>query len=180
MSATMFLIGGLYASSSVSSAPGNIGRWIVIPAIYIFTILYCTSWAIGLKLSAAELQPQRTRAAATSIAHGGNWAANFLVAAVTPTLLARASCSAYFLFGACAGLTAAVGWACMPETRGKSLAEIQRVHGTAAAFEEEEQQQQRDNPTNNTMMRLSTLRQSAAAVRKRFGAGEAPVGQRVV
>lgn len=123
MTATMFLMGSLYASSSVHAGTGA-GRWVVIVCIYLFAVIYCVSWAVGIKVYAAEIQPQRTRASATSIAHGSNWLSNFLVALVTPTLLAKTSYGAYFLFGGCTLLTAAVCWVFMPETRGMSLGEI--------------------------------------------------------
>lgn len=126
ISIIMFLIGGLYAGNAVHGTFGA-GRWVVIVSIYIFAVIYCTSWAVGIKIYAAEIQPQRTRASATSLAHGSNWVANFLVALTTPILLARSSFAAYFLFGGCALLTAIVCAAFMPETKGKSLDEIDEV-----------------------------------------------------
>lgn len=123
MTATMFLMGSLYASDAVHAGEGA-GRWAVMVCIYAFAVLYCVSWAVGIKCYAAEIQPQRTRASATSIAHGSNWLSNFLVALVTPSLLARSSYGAYFLFGGCTLLTAAVCFVFMPETRGLNLDEI--------------------------------------------------------
>ncbi|KAI1645219.1 general substrate transporter [Daldinia loculata] len=126
MAITMFLMGSLYAGDAVHASTGA-GRWVVIVCIYLFAVIYALSWAVGIKIYAAEIQPQRTRASATSIAHGSNWLSNFLVALVTPTLLARTIYGAYFLFGACALLTAAVCFVFMPETRGLSLSEIDQA-----------------------------------------------------
>ncbi|KAK7910635.1 hypothetical protein PG985_013116 [Apiospora marii] len=126
MAATMFLMGALYAGDAVRPS-GGAGRWVVIVCIYLFAVLYCVSWAVGIKVYAAEIQRPATRASATSIAHGSNWLSNFLVAIVTPTLLARTSYGAYFLFGGCTLLTALVCWAFMPETRGRSLDDIDRA-----------------------------------------------------
>ena len=50
---------------------------------------------------------------------------NFLVALTTPVLLAKSSFGAYFLFGGCTLLTALVCFLFMPETKGKSLNEIE-------------------------------------------------------
>ncbi|MCJ1396068.1 hypothetical protein MMC18_008956 [Xylographa bjoerkii] len=126
LSASMFLIGGLYAGNAVHANSGA-GRWVVIATIYIFAVIYCISWAVGIKIYAAEIQPQRTRASATSLAHGSNWASNFVVALVTPMLLAKTSYGAYFLFGGCTFITALVCALFMPETRGKSLDEIEEA-----------------------------------------------------
>lgn len=123
---TMFLMGALYAGGAVHATSGA-GRWVVVVSIYVFAVIYCITWGISIKIFAAEIQPQKTRATATSIAHGTNWLANFLVALVTPTLLATTSYGAYFLFGGCATVTALVCWAYMPETRGKSLDEIEQA-----------------------------------------------------
>lgn len=122
----MFLIGGLYAGKAVHGTWGA-GRWVVIVSIYIFAVIYSVSWAVGFKIYAAEIQPQRTRASATSLAHGSNWATNFLVALTTPILLAKSSYGVYFLFGGCTVLTAIVCAVFMPETRGKSLEEVEEA-----------------------------------------------------
>ncbi|PWY86877.1 beta and beta-prime subunits of DNA dependent RNA-polymerase [Aspergillus heteromorphus CBS 117.55] len=100
LSITMFLMGALYAGKAVHSSTGA-GRWVVIVCIYIFAVIYSSSWGVGIKIYAAEIQPQRTRAAATSLAHGSNWTTNFLVALTTPVLLSKSSFGAYFLFGGC-------------------------------------------------------------------------------
>ncbi|KKK17499.1 hypothetical protein AOCH_003879 [Aspergillus ochraceoroseus] len=126
MSLTMFLMGALYAGNAVHSTTGA-GRWVVIVCIYVFAVIFSLSWAVGIKLYAAEIQPQRTRASATSLAHGSNWATNFLVALTTPILLSKSSFGAYFLFGGCSLITAVVCAMFMPETKGRSLDEIEEA-----------------------------------------------------
>lgn len=121
----MFLIGSIYAVDAVHPSTG-VGRWIVIISIYLFAAIYSISWAVSCKVYAAEIQPQRTRASATCLAHGSNWVANFFVALITPVLLANSSCAAYFLFGGCALVTAVVCLVWMPETKGKSLEEVEK------------------------------------------------------
>jgi DNA-directed RNA polymerase III subunit RPC2 len=103
----MFLRGALYAENAVHGS-SSAGRWIVIVSIYIFAVIFLLSWAVGIKIYAAEIQPQRTRASATSLAHGSNWATNFLVALTTPILLDKSSFGAYFLFGGCSLIKAVV------------------------------------------------------------------------
>ncbi|KAL3428686.1 general substrate transporter [Aspergillus tetrazonus] len=124
ISLTMFLMGALYAGNAVHGSTGA-GRWVVIVSIYIFAVIFSLSWAVGIKIYAAEIQPQRTRASATSLAHGSNWATNFMVALTTPILLDKSSFGAYFLFGGCSLITAVVCAIFMPETKGRSLDEIE-------------------------------------------------------
>lgn len=52
---------------------------------------------------------------------------NWFVAMITPILLDKSAFSAYFLFGGLALFTVAVLGACMPETRGRSLEDIQQA-----------------------------------------------------
>ena len=130
----MFLIGGLYAANTVhSSGPG---RWVVIVSIHIFAAIFCISRAVGIKIYVTESQPQRTRASATNLAHGSNWLAKFLVALTTPILLAKSSYGACFLFGGCTLLTAIVCFILMPETKGRSLDEIEEAFQRKATASE--------------------------------------------
>lgn len=124
LATTMCLVGALYAGDAVRRDSG-VGRWMVIVSIYLFAVIFSSSWAVGIRVYAAEIQPQRTRASATSLAHGSNWASNFLVALVTPILLQSSSFGAYFLFGGCSLLTVVVCMMFMPETKGRSLDEIE-------------------------------------------------------
>jgi MFS family permease len=124
MAVLMLLIGGLYAGDAVHENVGA-GRWIVIVTIYVYIIIFCISWAIHVKVFAAEIQPKRTRATATGMAYVSYSLANFLVALIVPVMLANTKFGAYFLFGGCLALTAVVCWFLMPETRGRDLDEIE-------------------------------------------------------
>ncbi|KAI4604897.1 hypothetical protein J4E83_010945 [Alternaria metachromatica] len=123
LSGTMLLIGSLYAANVVHS--NGAARWIVIVSVFVFAIGYVSTWAIVGKIYASEIQPTRTRATTNSIATGGSFLANWLVAFATPIFLARSAYGAYFLFGAIALLTLVVLATCMRETRGLSLEDIQ-------------------------------------------------------
>lgn len=126
LSATMLLIGALYAAGAVHPAAGP-ARWLVVALIYAFALTYCATWAVGIRVYAAEIQPVRTRAPATSLAQSANWLANWLVAFTTPIFLARSASGVYFLFGACSALAVLVCALAMPETKGRTLEEIDAV-----------------------------------------------------
>ena len=124
LTTTMLLIAGLYAGNAVHATYGA-GRWVVIVCIYLYAAFFATTWAVSIKVYAPEIQPQRTRAQAVSLAHGVNWVGNFLVAFVCPILLAESSYGAYFLFGGCTAVTTVVCFLFMIETKGRSLDEIE-------------------------------------------------------
>ncbi|KAF4635971.1 hypothetical protein G7Y89_g2101 [Cudoniella acicularis] len=126
LSTCMFIIGILYATSSVHAHSG-VGRWLVIILIFTFAVSYCATWGVVGKIYASEIQPAQTRAAANSAAQGLNFFTNWLVAFTTPIFLARSAFGAYFLFGGFSLLAVIVLAINMPETRGHSLESIQEA-----------------------------------------------------
>ncbi|KAI1126969.1 general substrate transporter [Nemania abortiva] len=125
LSGCMFLIGALYAAGAVH--PSGIARWVVIVSVFAFGLTYCVTWGIVGKIYASEIQPDHTRAAATCVAQGLGFFTNWLVAILAPILLSASSSAAYFLFGSLALSTVAVLALYMPETRGRTLEDIQEA-----------------------------------------------------
>lgn len=120
----MLVIGSLYASGHVHAEHG-VARWVVITSIYFYVIAFSVSWAVTIKIYITEVQPARTRAAASSLAQGANWVANSIIAFTTPIFLARSSCGAYFVFSFFAWLTVIACALYMPETRSRPLESIE-------------------------------------------------------
>ena len=93
--------------------------------------IYTGSFAIGLGpvfwLLIAEIYPLRIRGAAMSVASMANWAANFVVTVSFLTLLSAISgVGVFFLFGFLTLVALAYFWRKVPETKGRSLQEIER------------------------------------------------------
>ena len=75
----------------------------------------------------AEIYPLRIRGAAMSVASMANWAANFVVTVSFLTLLsAIGGVGVFFLFGFLTLVALAYFWRKVPETKGRSLQEIER------------------------------------------------------
>jgi len=94
-------------------------------------LIYTGSFAIGLGpvfwLLIAEIYPLKIRGAAMSVASMANWAANFIVTVSFLTLLsAIGGVGAFFLFGFLTLVALAYFWRKVPETKGRSLQEIER------------------------------------------------------
>jgi sugar porter (SP) family MFS transporter len=93
--------------------------------------IYTGSFAIGLGpvfwLLIAEIYPLKIRGAAMSVASMANWGANFLVTVSFLTLLgAIGGVGVFFLFGFLTLVALAYFWRKVPETKGRSLQEIER------------------------------------------------------
>jgi sugar porter (SP) family MFS transporter len=94
-------------------------------------LIYTGSFAISLGpvfwLLIAEIYPLRIRGAAMSIASMANWAANFVVSASFLTLLsAVGGLGVFLLFGFLTLVALAYFWRRVPETKGRSLQQIER------------------------------------------------------
>ncbi|KZT06349.1 general substrate transporter [Laetiporus sulphureus 93-53] len=120
----MLIIGSIYASHASDHAAG---RWAIIVLIYVFVVGYVATWAIVVRIIASEIQPMRTRAAATSLGQCANWVVNWIIAFTTPAFLAKTSSGPYLLFGSCSLLTTVICLAFQPETKGASLEEVDKV-----------------------------------------------------
>ncbi|OZJ04410.1 hypothetical protein BZG36_02912 [Bifiguratus adelaidae] len=125
---TMLLMGILYASGASNTAAG---KWVIIVLIYIFVVSFALSWAVVTKLYSTEIQPTRTRSAASSLAQSANWVVNWLVAFTTPLFLARVTWGPYILWGAFSATSVFVAGCMMPETKGRGLEEIDQAFDRA-------------------------------------------------
>lgn len=124
----MFTIGSLYAANAVHST--GAARYVVVALVFIFSLTYCATWGIVGKIYASEIQPNATRSAANTVAQGLNFLTNWVVAILTPILLASSTFSAYFLFGGFCIVSVTGLWIYMPETRGQSLEAIEEAFNT--------------------------------------------------
>jgi sugar porter (SP) family MFS transporter len=101
-------------------------------------LIYTGSFAIGLGpvfwLLIAEIYPLRIRGAAMSVATMANWGANFVITISFLTLLsAIGGVGVFFLFGFLTLVALGYFWRRVPETKGRSLQEIERqLTGTTA------------------------------------------------
>ncbi|GJC77405.1 putative metabolite transport protein YwtG [Colletotrichum liriopes] len=130
LSGIMVLIGSLYAAGSVGST--GAARWVVVVSVFAFGMAYCATWGVVGKIYASEILPGNTRAAGNSIGMASCFPyvdfskfTNWLVALITPILLSASAYGAYFFFGALTVFTVVVLALFMPETRGRSLENIQ-------------------------------------------------------
>jgi len=76
------------------------------------------------KIYACEIIPTRIRAKACAVQLLCNWLVNFTVALTAPIFLKASASGPYFLYGSCTLFTVLVCFFAMPETKGKSLEEI--------------------------------------------------------
>lgn len=103
----------------------------------VFLVLYVGSFAIGFGplfwLLIGEIYPNEVRGEANSVAAAANWLANFAVALTFLDLIEAVGHSAVFWgFAVISMLAIVFTLALVPETRGRSLEELEQELGTAA------------------------------------------------
>jgi Sugar (and other) transporter len=124
----MLTIGSIYASKGHLSFAG---RWAIITLINLAIISFSMFRPLAIRIYASEIQPARTRAAASSLGQAVNGIINWVVAFTTPFFLSRSMSGPYFLFGACSALTALVCLAFVPESQGVNLERLDEVFKTS-------------------------------------------------
>lgn len=152
----------MYASGA---AHQRVGKWVVVVVIELFAFCFSSTWSIMIRVYSAEVQPSRTRAAASAFGQGMNQLLNFAVAVSGPAFLAASSSAPYFLYGSLCMIGLVYGYVLVPETRGRSLESIE------VAFEKSHYAVEWPQNLMSRGRRTGTLRQRRAS-RPSFGAGE--------
>jgi sugar porter (SP) family MFS transporter len=131
MTLSLALLGLVFSFESTSGAAGLLAT--------VCLALYIASFAISLGpvfwLMISEIYPLNIRGSAMSVAALCNWGSNFIVALTFPVLLAAlGGAGAFWLFAALGIVAWFFVWFLVPETKGRSLEEIEAdMRGTTVA-----------------------------------------------
>lgn len=96
-----------------------------IIALCVFKATYSLSWGTATRIVVSELLPTRIRGSMQGIAQIFNYAATFVLSLTFPILLATGSGLAFAIFGGMGVLASIVVFLFLPETKGKTLEEIE-------------------------------------------------------
>ncbi|KAI8883646.1 general substrate transporter [Backusella circina FSU 941] len=100
-----------------------------IVMIYFFVAGFAYSWGPVGWIYPAEIYPLSVRAKGTSITTAANWLMNFVISEICPVMLNSITFGTYIFFGCCCAIMATVVFIFFPETKGKSLEEMDVVFG---------------------------------------------------
>lgn len=129
MLSTMLVVGVVASQFQDRWADHAAAGWAAVVMIWLYIVNFAYSWGPVSWTLIAEVFPLSTRAKGTSIAASANWMNNFIIALVTPTLLARISWGLYILFAGFLTLGVVFVWFFVPETKGRTLEEMDQVFG---------------------------------------------------
>ncbi|KAK1997084.1 general substrate transporter [Colletotrichum falcatum] len=126
------IIGGFGESLQSHTSAG----WAGIAFIYIYDINFSYSFApIGWVLP-SEIFNLGNRSKAMAITTSATWMCNFIIGLVTPDMLETIGFGTYLFFAAFCALAFIMTYFFVPETRGKSLEDMDLVFGDTAAHAE--------------------------------------------
>lgn len=126
MGLSLTLLGLMFASG------GSNAKWLLI-----WILTYVSSFSIGMGgiywVVVSEIFPTRVRGAAMSLSVVFLWGGNYLVSQFFPAMLAGLHSRVFFVFASMCGVCFAFIWKYVPETKGKTLEEIeQELFGLSA------------------------------------------------
>jgi sugar porter (SP) family MFS transporter len=128
MAACMRLLGLTFLTAGFSSGAG----WLAIAGLAGFKIFYSLSWGGMVWILLGEMFPLRVRGPVMGVATFANWTGNLLVGQFFPVLLGAGTGTVFFIFAGVAVVAClfAIRW--IPETRGRSLEQIEQQLGLPA------------------------------------------------
>ncbi|KAJ5119901.1 hypothetical protein N7448_010570 [Penicillium atrosanguineum] len=126
------ILGGYGSSLSGNKSAG----YAAIAFIYIYDVNFSYSFApIGWVLP-SEIFNLSIRSKAISITTSATWMCNFIIGLVTPDMLDTITWGTYIFFAAFCLLALVFTIFCIPETRGKTLEDMDLIFGDTSAHEE--------------------------------------------
>ncbi|KAI7853247.1 general substrate transporter [Circinella umbellata] len=98
-----------------------------IVMIYFFVAGFAYSWGPVGWVYPAEIFPLNIRAKATSLTTAANWLMNFVISQIVPIMLSSITWGTYIFFGCCCFVMSVCVYIFYPETKGRSLEEMDLV-----------------------------------------------------
>lgn len=95
--------------------------------IIIYTASFMMSWGPICWVLISEIFPNKIRSQAVAIAVAAQWAANFFISSTYPPMMEFSSGGTYLFYGVMSILSAIFVWKMVPETKGKTLEEMEGV-----------------------------------------------------
>jgi sugar porter (SP) family MFS transporter len=125
MCASMILLAVVFFSGVTSAS----GGWLAIIGLAAFKVCFSLSWGGMVWILLGEIFPLRVRGTAMGVATLTNWLGNFLVGLLFPVLLSVGAGTVFVVFAVLCGLACGFAYKWLPETRGRSLEQIEEGLG---------------------------------------------------
>jgi MFS family permease len=133
---SLVIVGGIIGGYGDTLRDHPAAGWTGIAFVYIYDVNFSYSWApIGWVLP-SEIYNLGNRSKVMSLTTSSTWMCNFIIGLVTPDMIESIGYGTYLFFAAFALIAFVFTWFIIPETKGKSLEEMDAVFGDTTAHEE--------------------------------------------
>ncbi|MCK3684930.1 D-xylose transporter XylE [Maribellus sp. YY47] len=95
--------------------------------IIIYTASFMMSWGPICWVLISELFPNKIRGKAVAVAVAAQWAANYFISSTYPAMMEFSSGGTYWFYGAMSVLSLIFVWKMVPETKNKTLEEMENL-----------------------------------------------------
>lgn len=130
MAVFMWIIGALthtFPPSTSASGPSS-AQIAAIVMIFLWAVSFCFSYAGIPWIYCAEIFTLDTRVYGMAICTAVHWAFNLMIAKAVPYMIANLTPGGlFFIFAACTSVGSIWEYFCMPETKGRTLEEIEEA-----------------------------------------------------
>lgn len=116
---------GMFAISALSFY--NIIGISTLVFIIIYTASFMMSWGPITWVLISEIFPTKIRGQAVAIAVAFQWAANYFISSTYPAMMEYSGAMTYGFYGLMSVLSAIFVWKMIPETKGKTLEELEKL-----------------------------------------------------
>lgn len=131
----MAVLVGIYAKSWDANPDAG---WGAVAMAFLFILNYGVTYApLGWALP-SEVFPSAMRSKGVALSTSTNWLSNFIVGVVTPPMLESWGFGTYVFYGSWCGLSVVWAYFLVPETKGKTLEQMDEVFGDGIAQQERE------------------------------------------
>jgi hypothetical protein len=133
---SLVIVGAIIGAYGSDLESHKAAAWTGIAFIYIYDINFSYSFApIGWVLP-SEIFNLGNRSKAMAITTSATWMCNFIIGLVTPDMLDKVKWGTYIFFACFCLIALGFTYFFIPETKGKSLEDMDVVFGDTAAHEE--------------------------------------------
>ncbi|KAL4895133.1 general substrate transporter [Aspergillus ambiguus] len=138
MAACHFIVAGIIGSYQHTFDTHKGAGWAAVVFVWIFIINFAYAWGPVAWIVVSEVFPLSMRAKGVSIGGSSNWLNNFAVGLATSPFIAASNFGTFIFFGCVTTIGVLYVWFLVPETKGRTLEEMDELFGSEGMAVEDE------------------------------------------
>jgi len=135
----MWYLGGYVfkADPARAAARGELSRsgagYFAMVCVYLYGLIYCATWQGITWVYCSEIFPIDIRMLCVALTTADQWLWSFIISRTTPYMITSLGYGTYMFFASLMIVMGFWAWFVVPETKGKSLEEMEELFGAPAA-----------------------------------------------